>query len=111
MVRQPNREALGYWHRRALLADDQVTHEQAILLWVAALVCGAEVERDLWSRYLAERLRVVYLPIKEVNFNSISGAEVGTVPFLVGLAPLGRNTIASPYWRMQPPVAVKPRRN
>jgi hypothetical protein len=115
LVRQPSREALGYWHRRALRAGDQVTQEQASLLWVAALVCGAEVERDLWSRYLAERLRVVYPPIKDVNFNSSSGAELGSVPFLVGLAPLGRNTIASLYWRMQPlappvpPTSVKPR--
>lgn len=117
LVMQPNREALGYWHRRALLAGEQVTHEQASLLWLAALVCGADVERDTWSRYLAERLRVVYPPIKSVNFNSSSGAELGSVPFLVGLAPLGRNTIASLYWRMQPtsppvpPAAAKPRRN
>jgi hypothetical protein len=112
LVRQPNLEAFGYWHRLALQAGDQVTHEQASLLWVAALVCGAETERDLWARYLAERLRVRYPPIKAINFNSTSGAELGSVPFLVGLAPLGRNTIASLYWQMTPPTAppaLKPR--
>ena len=113
LVIQPNREALGYWHRRALRAGDQVTREQASLLWVAALVCGAEVERDVWARYLAERLRVVYPSLSGVNFTSNRGDEVGSVPFLVNLAPLGRNTIASLYWRMTPPVPtpviLKPR--
>ena len=112
LVMQPSREALGYWHRRALKAGDRVTREQASLLWVAALAGGAEVERDVWARYLAERLRVVYPPIKAVNFTSIHGGEVDTVPFLAGCAPLGRNTIARLYWRVTPPLApvVKSRR-
>ena len=114
LVMQPNREAFGYWHRRALRAGEALTREQVSLLWVAALVCGAEAERDTWARYLAERLRVVYPPIEAVNFQSSRGAELGSVPFLVGLAPLGRNTIASLYWRMEPPtpppIGLTPRR-
>ena len=103
LVMQPNREALGHWHRRALDAGNQVTREQASLLWVAALAGGAEAEAGIWARYMTEQLHMGYPPIKAVDFESNRGGEVGTVPFLVGITPLGRNTIASLYWRMTPP--------
>lgn len=113
LVLQPDREAFGYLHRRAAKDPGSLTIETATLLWVAAVAVGATEERDYWARHTAATFRVTYPPIAAINFKSIHGDEKGTVPWLVGALPLPRMTIASLYWRVEPPLAPvrKPSKN
>jgi hypothetical protein len=76
---------------------------------VAAVAVGAPEERDYWARRAQETHRVVLPTIEAINFKSIHGDVAGTVPWLVGSLPLPRATIASLYWRVEPPSApVRP---
>ncbi len=114
LVMQPDREAFAALHRRALREASGLTPDIVGLLWVAALAVGAGEERDHWARHGLEALRVLYPMVDTIDFASADGAKPGTVPFLVGVLPLGRATIASLYWRMEPPAepaAPKPRRS
>lgn len=103
LVMQPDREAFLAFHRRAIKEGSAMTLDTAALMWVSALVVGAEREREYWLRYSLEQFRVKYPPVTEINFRSLNGGQSGTVPFLVGILPLGRATIASLYERVEPP--------
>jgi hypothetical protein len=89
LVMQPDREAFGALHRRAAKDPDSLTFETTALLWVAAVAVGATEERNYWARHNQDAFRVTCPPVEAINFKSIHGDEVGTVP----------------YWQVEPPLA------
>jgi len=108
LVMQPDANSFTHLHRRVLAAGPEaITRETVDEMWLAAVVCGGAAERDYWAKQAKESFGLVYPVIRAVNFNSLDGAKVGTVPFLVGGASLGRNTIEALYWRVDPPVVSK----
>ncbi|HTJ79217.1 MAG TPA: hypothetical protein VL357_09490 [Rariglobus sp.] len=103
LVMQPDQEWCRSLHRRVLKGPEPVTPAVASEMWLAAMVCGLPLERDFWTNYNAEKFHMTYPRIEAVDFGTLKGSQAGTVPFLVGMSPFGRNTIAALYWRVKPP--------
>lgn len=106
LVMQPDRESFLQLHRSLLKTPAAPGVEVVAGMWLAALVCGADRERDYWARQSLERFRQVYPGVEAVNFRSVDATKNDTVPFLAGFAPFGRETVMSLYWRIEPPLAA-----
>ncbi|MBW8780938.1 MAG: tetratricopeptide repeat protein [Verrucomicrobia bacterium] len=102
LVLHPDRPLFLRLHRRFVSSPELVDRVSVGELWLAAVVCGASTEQAYWAEISAEKFHQSYPPISAIDFTSLNGKRTNTVPFLVGIAPFARETIASLYWRVEP---------
>lgn len=69
-------------------------------MWTLALVCGERPAADYWAEFLRSHTLIVVPPAGDIDFHSLTLASVRSVPALLSILPLPRETGYALYSRV-----------